>query len=107
MDADTRAAFAALEASMNRWFELSQAQHMELRSSMDRQFTEVRQDLVDVQHGLGQVRQDISRIETRLNAFYDEFCQFRDWVVEQFADVRAALRQLTQRVERLERQSST
>jgi septal ring factor EnvC (AmiA/AmiB activator) len=75
MDDETRAAFSR----MDRYFELAQQQHLDLR-------------------------QDIARLEDRMGGLEQEFRLFRDWVVAEFADLRAAIRQILSRLERLERQ---
>ena len=90
-----RAAFAGLEARlesrMNRWFELGQGQHVELR-----------QDFARLDARITELREDVSRLDAQLAAFYAEFRTFRDWVTEQFAELRAVIRQLTHRIESLE-----
>ncbi|HUP18732.1 MAG TPA: hypothetical protein VM778_02130 [Gemmatimonadota bacterium] len=42
-------------------------------------------------------------VEDRLAALEATFRSFRDWVTEQFAELRAAIQQLTVRIEILER----
>jgi glutathione S-transferase len=78
MDDETRAAFARID----RWFELGQQQHnelrqqhMELRAEMDRRFTALEQELRSL----------------------------RDWVSAAIADLRSAVQQVLVRLDRLER----
>jgi chromosome segregation ATPase len=99
MDDETRAAFAR----MDRWFELSQAQHQDLRQEMERQHQDLRQEM-ERQHQ--ELRQQISRLDAGLTALYAEFRAFRDWVALQFADLRGVIQELTLRVERLERRQN-
>jgi hypothetical protein len=74
MDDETRAAFARID----RYFELSQAQHLELR-------------------------QDIARLDGRLAALTAEFRTFRDWVTARFAELRTTVLLLIERLDDLER----
>ncbi|HUH12264.1 MAG TPA: hypothetical protein VMK65_04110 [Longimicrobiales bacterium] len=88
MDDETRAAFGR----MDRYFELAQVQHAELRA-----------DVRSLDKRLGGVEDRLGGVEDRLGALEASLRSFRDWVAEQFAQVRAALQQLTARVEVLER----
>jgi DNA anti-recombination protein RmuC len=104
MDAETREAFARID----RWFELSQAQHAESRAEMRQQNEALRTELRGEMRAQGdelraEMRDMRTELSDRIDALTAEFRGFRDWVVAEFAEVRRQLRQLTARVEALER----
>jgi chromosome segregation ATPase len=95
MDDETRAAFAETHraidqgfARVDRYFELAQAQHLELR--------------VD----LGRVEDGLGRVEDRLGRLEAEFRTFRDWVTAKFAELSRQIRDILLRLDRLERQQN-
>jgi glutathione S-transferase len=92
MDDETRAAFARME----RWFELGQAQHLELRA-------EVRQTREELKADIGGVRAGVARVEARLTALEREFRAFRDWATAAISDLRTSVTDIIARLERLER----
>ena len=87
MDAETRAAFGR----MDHYFELMQAQHLEVRADLARMDTR-----------MSRFEERMSRLEERMSDLEESVRSFRDWVTIQFAELRAALQQLTARVDRLE-----
>jgi chromosome segregation ATPase len=105
MDDETRAAFARID----RWFELSQAQHLELRQDVNGLREDVnglREDVNGLREDVNGLREDVNGLRHRLDALYAEFRSFRDWAVVQFAELRGLIQQLTLRVERLERRQN-
>jgi Tfp pilus assembly protein PilO len=74
MDDETRAAFGRME----RWFELSRAQHQEFRAEM----------------------------RTEITGLRAEFRTFRDWATVAIAELRTQLRDVLARLDRLERQGN-
>jgi hypothetical protein len=85
MDDETRAAFGRID----RWFELSQQQHVELRSVMDRGFADVDRRLADMDGRIGGLQQEIRAL--------------RDWVTSAIAELRSIVQQILARLDRLER----
>ena len=104
MDDETRAAFAR----MDRSFELNQAHYNELRNDvagLHVKFDGLQQDVGGLKQEVGGLKQEVRALRHEIDALREEFYRFRDWVTEQFAEIRRALQQLTVRVERLEHRS--
>jgi uncharacterized coiled-coil DUF342 family protein len=78
MDEETRAAFGR----MDRWFELSQSQHNELRAEM---------------------REEIGGLRAEIGGLRAEIQTFREWVTTELAELRRQIREILTRLERLER----
>ena len=92
MDDETRTAFETLRAEsqegfrrMERFFELGQARHLDLRADVAR------------------LDEKVAGLTARITALEESLRAFRDWVTLQFSELRAAIGQLTVRVDRLER----
>jgi len=94
MDAETRAAFGR----MDHYFELMQAQHLEVRADLARMDTRMSR----FEERMSRLEERMSRLEERMSDLEESVRSFRDWVTIQFAELRAALQQLTARVDRLE-----
>jgi hypothetical protein len=85
MDAETREAFARID----RWFELSQAQHAESRAEMRQQNEALRTELRGEMRAQGdelraEMRDMRTELSDRIDALTAEFRGFRDWVVAEF-----------------------
>jgi polyhydroxyalkanoate synthesis regulator phasin len=74
-------------ARIDHYFELQQAQHLELRG-----------DVQELRAEIQQLNRRVDRIEERLTALEHEFRSFRDWAAGEFGDVRLELRRLRQDV---------
>jgi hypothetical protein len=94
MDDETRAAFDRID----RWFELSHQQHMELQSRVDRGFADVDRRFDDVDRRLGAMDGRIAGLEQELRAL-------RDWVTSAIAELRSIVQQILVRLDRLERRA--
>jgi len=111
MDDETRAAFAR----MDRSFELNQAHYNELRNDvaglhvkfdgLQQDVGGLKQEVGGLKQEVGGLKQEVRALRHEIDALREEFYRFRDWVTEQFAEIRRALQQLTVRVERLEHRS--
>jgi predicted nucleic acid-binding Zn-ribbon protein len=102
MDDEMRAAFARID----RWFELSQAQHSELRQEvggLGQRLAGVEQEVGGLRQEVGGLGRRLDGVEREITALRHEFHRFRDWVTARFAEVRLALEDLAGRIERLER----
>jgi polyhydroxyalkanoate synthesis regulator phasin len=75
----THAAFVRID----RFFEMQQAQHLELRADVQGLRTEVQE-----------LTRRVDRVEERLIAMQSEVGAMRDWAVREFADVRLEIRRL-------------
>ncbi|HUF51360.1 MAG TPA: hypothetical protein VMN60_11025 [Longimicrobiales bacterium] len=95
MDDETRAAFGR----MDRYFELGYAEMRSLRSET----RSIRTELEAVGVELKALRTDVNANSAELASLRDELRGFRDWVVTQFAELRAELKRFNVRLERLER----
>jgi chromosome segregation ATPase len=125
MDDETRAAFAALNATVaglgqimiartdqlrddmiagfartDHFFELQQAQHVELRgdfAELRGDFAELRGDFAELR---GEVRELSDRVESlteRVSRLENEVSQLRDYVTREISDIRIELRTLRER----------
>jgi hypothetical protein len=92
MDDETRAAFARID----RWFDLSQQQHMELSSRMDRGFA-------DMNAGFADVDQRFADMNGQLAGLQQEIRALRDWVTSAIVELRSIVQQILTRLDRLER----
>jgi chromosome segregation ATPase len=95
-------------ARMDRYFELQQEQHVELRG----QVQELRADVQELRADVQELRADVQElraqlealarrvdaIEVRLTSLEHEVRSLRDWTTREFADVRLELRRLRQDV---------
>ena len=120
MDNETRAAFDEMRAEMrasfakvDRWFVLAQGQHEEFRAEVRADIRELRTDVQELRTDVQELRTDVQELRTDgqrrgedLRSLAEEFRSFRDWVTLQLVEIRDAIHQLTQRVERLERRSN-
>jgi chromosome segregation ATPase len=99
MDEDTRAAFARID----RWFDLGQQQHLELRE----QHLELRQHHTELRQLLIESRSEMDRrftaLDRRFTALEQQLRSLRDWVSAAIADLRSAIQQILVRLDRLER----
>jgi septal ring factor EnvC (AmiA/AmiB activator) len=105
MDEETRAAFGRID----RYFELAQAQHLELRDDVGRVedgLGRVEDRLGRVADRLGHVEDRLGRLEDRLGRLEAEFRTFRDWVTARFAELSRQIRDILLRLGRLERQQN-
>jgi hypothetical protein len=110
MDEETRAAFDR----MDRWFVLSQAQHIEFRDEVRTAVAGLRTELTaGVARTGDELRAEIARTGDELRAEMSagdqalraELRSFRDWVVSAITDLRAQIREILMRLERLERRN--
>jgi chromosome segregation ATPase len=98
------AGFAALHATMtagfarvDRFFELQQAQHLELRGEVQElraDVQELRAEVRELRAMLIALTDRVDRIEIRLTAVEDEVRALRDWCAREFAEVRSELRRI-------------
>jgi predicted nucleic acid-binding Zn-ribbon protein len=86
----THGRFAHVDESMHagfacvaHWFELQQAQHLELRTEVQSLRAEVRA-----------LTQRVDRVEERLASLQSDVGALRDWATREFADVRTEIRRL-------------
>ena len=115
MDAETRAALADLTeivrtgfARNDRYFELMQAQHLELRDEVGELRSDVRGD-IDGLRGeisglrgeIGGLRREMVELRATVDGLADrvatleqEFRAFRDWATRELADIRRELREV-------------
>jgi chromosome segregation ATPase len=88
-------------ARMDRYFELQQEQHVELRGQVQELRADVQELRADVQELRAQVEaltRRVDAIEVRLTSLEHEVRSLRDWTTREFADVRLELRRLRQDV---------
>jgi chromosome segregation ATPase len=105
MDEETRAAFGR----MDRYFELAQTRHLELRDGLGRvedRLGRVEDRLVLVEDRLVRVEDRLGVVEDRLGNLEAEFRTFRDWVTARFDELSRQIRDILLRLDRLERQRS-
>jgi chromosome segregation ATPase len=81
-------------ARMDRYFELQQEQHVELRG----QVQELRADVQELRAQVEALTRRVDAIEVRLTSLEHEVRSLRDWTTREFADVRLELRRLRQDV---------
>jgi chromosome segregation ATPase len=107
-------------ARMDRYFELSQAQYLELRSAvrgdvqglrgevqelrgevreLRGEVHEMRTLLIDLTSRVDRIENRLDGLENRLDGLENQVRQFRDWVTRELADVRHELRLLRQATE--------
>ena len=123
MDAETRDAIDGLGqglraemragfARMDRYFELGQAQHLQLASEVrdgfaavdhrfdgvESRFAAVDQRFERVEGRLDHVEGRLDRLESRMESIESELRSFRDWVDVQLAELRTWIRVLISRV---------
>lgn len=92
MTADERNELALLRETMmagfarvDHYFELQQAQHLELRA-----------DLKALSDRVGRLEQEFARLRQEFLRLEQEFRTFREWTAGEFAEVRLELRRLRQ-----------
>jgi hypothetical protein len=99
MDEETRAAFGR----MDRWFELSQAQHIEFRDEMREAVAGLRTELTaEIARSADELRAEMREGDQALRA---ELRSFRDWVVSAITELRTQIREILMRLDRLERRN--
>jgi chromosome segregation ATPase len=101
MDTETRAALADLTemvrtgfARNDRYFELMQAQHLELRDEVRGDIAEVRGDIAELRREMVELRATVDGLADRVATLEQEFRAFRDWATRELADVRRELREV-------------
>jgi predicted RNase H-like nuclease (RuvC/YqgF family) len=94
MDSETHAAVTAMGetilARMDRYFELQQAQHLELRA-------ELRGGLADVRGEIADLRERVDTLTERVTRLEHEVAQLRDYVTREIGEIRLELRGLRYR----------
>jgi chromosome segregation ATPase len=83
-------------ARMDRYFELQQAQHVELRG----EFQGLRGEFQELRGEVRELTQRVDRIEVQLASLQHEVSALRDHTTRELADIRVELRQLRQEVKR-------
>jgi chromosome segregation ATPase len=79
-------------ARMDHYFELSQAQYLELRGEV----RELRDLLIALTSRVDRIEARLGRVEERLDGLENQLRQFRDWATRELADVRHEIRLLRQ-----------
>jgi chromosome segregation ATPase len=80
---------------MDRYFELMQAQHVQLRGEVQ----EVRTLLIGLTARVDRIEERLTGVEERLTGLETEVLSLRDWATREFADVRNEIRLLRQATE--------
>lgn len=87
MDTETSTAITALADTMNRYFELQQAQFMEWRDEVRGEFAGLRREFSDLRDRVDALTDRVSRLE-------NEVVLLRDFVTREVAGIRLELREL-------------
>jgi predicted RNase H-like nuclease (RuvC/YqgF family) len=87
MDTETSTAITALADTMNRCFELQQAQFMEWRDEVRGEFAGLRREFSDLRDRVDALTDRVSRLE-------NEVVLLRDFVTREVAGIRLELREL-------------
>jgi uncharacterized coiled-coil DUF342 family protein len=102
MDDETRAAFAALTETMSagfartdHFFELQQAQHLELSGKL----TELRGEVRELRDEVRELRDRVESLTDRVSRLEHEVGQLRDFVAREISDIRIELRTLRERAD--------
>jgi predicted RNase H-like nuclease (RuvC/YqgF family) len=96
MDTETRAAITAMGdmilARMDHYFELRQAQHLELRAGSRGDFRGLRDEVRDL-------RDQVDALTERVTGLEHQVAQLRDYVTREIGEIRLELRELRSRVD--------
>jgi SMC interacting uncharacterized protein involved in chromosome segregation len=95
--ADLRDTMQSGFARMERYFELQQAQHLELRGEMQGlrgEMQELRGEVRELRRLLLALTARVDALELRLAAVESEVRSLRDWATREFAEIRGELRLL-------------
>jgi uncharacterized coiled-coil DUF342 family protein len=88
MDTETRVAIAALGDTMNRYFELQQAQFVEWRDEVRGEFAEMRGEFAGL-------RERVDALTERVASLEHEVMLLRDYVTREIGEIRLELRDLS------------
>lgn len=94
MDTETRTAITALADTMNRYFELQQAQFVEWRDEVRGEFAGLRGEFAGLRREFSELGERVDALTDRVSRLENEVVLLRDFVTREVAGIRLELREL-------------
>ena len=94
MDTETRTAITALADTMNRHFELQQAQFVEWRDEVRGEFAGLRGEFAGLRREFSELGERVDALTDRVSRLENEVVLLRDFVTREVAGIRLELREL-------------